>query len=310
MSGRSSGCAVGPSARCVVAVMALGLTIGACRSSSDESRGPDRPSSSTSTPPKTSTPPDASSGGTWSEIGWSESPLIQVAGGRGLAPDPANPSVLAYCVPGGVRVSRDGGSTWAAVAVRGVLQKAREAGFALGHLDTKEQDVQCRAVAVDRAHSEAVFATFMGSPADAGSFPFYLLPFATADGGRSWQSVRPPAGREAFFGGFAVSGGTVRALFYNLAAEGDCCAPGPSIVGVTSDGGRTWAAGTEACPARGPCVTWGPEATGNCAKGQPHQSVRHSGDGGRSWSSPSWPAMVSTCSPASLVSLTDRRCCW
>jgi hypothetical protein len=39
--------------------------------------------------------------------------------------------------------------------------------------------------------------------------------------------------------------------------------------------------------------------------GKPHQSGRHSVDGGCSWSSPGWPHLVSTCSPAILVRPSD-----
>ncbi len=239
-------------------------------------------------------------------------PTLQVISGPSLAAQPGDRRLLVHCVPDGIRISRDGGAHWTVVETRTVPTATR----GTGHRLASTSPVLCQATVPDPRHPGSVFAKFAVVP-EGSEPPFYgddAWGLFTVDGGRTWRRVPvPPGASMENFEGFTLSGGSVLARFRHRPepsqwekhdnAPARDWEPG-MLVMETSDGGRTWKPGRDACPSHGPCVTWGPTAEYSCAKGRNFQIVRSSADGGRTWSSSTnWPGWVATCDAASLVSL-------
>lgn len=196
----------------------------------------------------------------------------------------ATPGGIAYCIPGGIRVSRDGGRRWSTVPDTGIAGAAAKIGHAIPGFSRKVTRATCVRATADPTHPGSLYATFQMVTAKCDCMPpAFVVGFATADGGRTWAAVPQPAAiapvdGDLGFGGFQVQGDGVAALFgrreHTLAVE------------LTADGGRTWTAGQLACPATGACVRWGaaPSSISACMTDFP-QPVEASADGGKSWAS-------------------------
>lgn len=200
------------------------------------------------------TPLTVSAAPTWASLGTIHPLVIQPSADLFAGGITAAGATLAYCVPGGVRVSRDGGKTWSTVPAAGVGAAAARAGYALQRGATA-----CASALADPAHPGSVYATFglVTAPCHCAP-PYFMVGMVTSDGGQTWQVVPQPAAikpsnGDRGFGGFQAQGGGVAALFGSGFRS-----TGAPTVEVSTDGGRTWTAGQLACPATGPCVRWGP----------------------------------------------------
>jgi hypothetical protein len=233
---------------------------------------------------------------TWAILGsrqplWIQ-PSADVFGVGAFAVDPADPRRLAYCAPGAVRLSSDGGATWANLPTDTVGSAAAETPFEFPA--GLPAPPRCAAVALDPRHPASVYVAFsMEKVAYHSAPPTFLVGFATADAGRTWRALPAPPGDQLdqfAFGGFEVTDRGVLALF---SAPQTTPGPPPTLVEQTTDGGRSWLPAELTCPAPGPCVRWGAASTSITGMGATlPQPIEVSPDGGRTWASPSWPGEV------------------
>ena len=242
----------------------------------------------------------------WASLG-SLRPLWVQTGGlnQPFFADPANPKRLAYCAPGAVDTSTDGGATWASVPTGSAAKVAATTDFSI--FDSGSPPATCSAVVLDPDHPESLYAAFPTFKKNEGAPPIFYVGYATTDNGRTWQTVPAPSGFTlGQFGGFQLTGHSVLALFGG-APSLDVPATGKIKIAVeqTADGGQTWAPAQLTCPADGPCVRWGPSPSGigSCAMHGYFQSVEMSQDGGRTWSTPAWPSGDNACDSNELVGL-------
>lgn len=227
-----------------------------------------------------------------------------------VAADPTDPAVLAWCTPHGVEVAGPGGersvpTTAATAAVvrlgfAALTPPACVAAVGLGH--------PAGASAGGTAGAPPVLAAaFEVAPPDQNPM-VALVALVTTDGGASWQPVGvPPGARPDGFGGFRESRRRLEALFARSAASGAFSYQAAPVVEVASSAGTRWRPGRFACPASGPCVTFGAFVPGNCAMNGSTQTILYSTDAGLRWSLASWPASVQACLPATLVALSGNR---
>ena len=128
-----------------------------------------------------------------------------------------------------------------------------------------------------------LLAAFQGQTG-AGTGIFADYPVETRDGGRSWQALPVPAGAAAAtFGGFRTVGRGAQAVFASAGAHGGPPDAVVALVEATTGAALRWRAAHLSCPARGPCLSFGPFLPGNCAMGISSQDVLRSTDGGRRW---------------------------
>lgn len=299
---------------------ACGTAPGAGRSAPAASSAPASPSSQTPAPQTPAAPAATRSSTaaagplTWANVGTSR-PLWIAANRPGLAADPAgHPADLAFCLTGptgGIRVSRDGGRTWATIPTAGVV--AATAGTRYPVRAAAGGAPACASAVADPAHARTVYASFAAGSAKYGMPPVYNIPVYTTDGGVRWQVVPTPTGSAAGgFGQFALGASAVRAVFGRPlgVATGSAFA-----VTETRDGGARWRVAAPSCPAQGPCLAWGPAAsgTGSCAMHGYAQPILASADGGRTWAALPAPAgsppsaLANGCGQNQLVALSARR---
>lgn len=303
------------------ALLALAVAATACGSPAQKSPG------TTSTPAASSVVSTSPASGravatpnTWTALG-SAKPLAIVPNRPGISADPTHPAVLAYCAPGSVQVSRDGGKSWTAVSTAGVVAATAKSPYPVKTM-SGESAPTCRTAVADTDHQGTIYASFDAGPANGGMPPIFNVPVYSTDGGAHWGIVPSPTGFAAGgFGQFAVTGGGVDAVFgrapavfANAPATNATKMP-PFGVVTTADGGATWKAGALTCPAQGPCLAWGPAAsgTGSCAMHAYPQPVEASADRGKTWTALAAPAgsplpiLVNGCGANQLVALSPSR---
>jgi hypothetical protein len=111
------------------------------------------------------------------------------------------------------------------------------------------------------------------------------------------------------FGGFAIVGATVEAIFYRSDIRTSTLSPAQLwIAEKTTDGGLHWKVGNQVCPSSGPCAVWSPARWANCAGGAiAAQWVQYSQNHGAAWAIPVLPDVVHHCLPAHLVTTSTER---
>jgi hypothetical protein len=217
----------------------------------------------------------------------SHAPLwIQPASGLltpAMTADPSNPARLAYCTPGAIRVSPDGGASWISIPIGAVETLLAAGPYAIG-----QSPAACNSVTLDESHPQSFYVVFTTVNQQYGAPPEYFMGFFTLDGGKTWQAVPTPPEEGAppmveRFGGFWSDGKTVQALFLGDVTGGDLQPP-PVLVQQTADGGATWRPAALACPSSGPCLRWGPAPSeiAGMGSGLP-QWVMASADRGQTW---------------------------
>ena len=252
----------------------------------------------------------------WSALGAITPVWVQHGGfDQPIAGDPQDPRRVAYCAPDGIHYTPDGGATWTTIPMAGAAQAASRTAYPLMHSASQSGGgpPTCVAVTLDPDHPASFYATFAAYRQAAP--PIYYVGYSTADDGRSWQAV-PAAGGDdqGQFGGFQINGRAVQALraapvrFSGLPADGSPAPATPTSLAAeqTDDGGRTWHAVALDCPGAGPCLRFGPLASGigSCAMHGYLQPILVSGDGGRTWGEAGWPAGSNACTDSELVSLS------
>ena len=243
----------------------------------------------------------------WAALPQSNPLWIQPAAGL-LAPvvavDPSNPARLAYCTPGAIQVSQDGGTSWNSVSTSPVAALLAAGPYALG-----QSLAACTAVTLDGARPHSFYAIFSTTNKQYGAPPEYFMGFFTSDNGKTWQAApTPPEGQSPpmveRFGGFWSDGQAVQALYLGDAAGSSPAAPA-ALVEQTTDGGATWSQAALKCPSSGPCLRWGPAAStiSGMGAGLP-QWVMASPDHGQSWASSGEQVELRMSGPQELAALS------
>lgn len=222
-----------------------------------------------------------------------------------LAQDPVDANRLAYCAPGEIKLSTDGGSTWSSVPTSHADQALAGSVYGLADFGSG-QPVACLDISLDPVHPDSFYVTFQVVNKDYGAPPVYYMGFATSDKGKTWQLVPPadPDLKEAF-GGFWTDGqGTVQALYPMMG--GSETSP-TALVQESWDGGKTWQAGSLICPISQPCLRWGPAGGMIGGMGSPlPQGVLASQDGGQNWLSTPVSVELRMGGVNSLITLPDN----
>ncbi len=231
-------------------------------------------------------------------------PLAQVRDGlTQIAADPADPGTVAWCSDATISVSGPAGATIIpTTSARPVVQSL---GFSL----RDEPQLPCAAVApiTTSTGSPAGLAVAFSVTVAAGAPPFYLAALVTHDDGATWTAIPVPRGSAtAGFGGFRYVGATLQAVFARSVKQASSSAypdfdATRALAEVVGADGQTWAATSLGCPAAGPCVTFGPYLTGNCAMNGTQQVLLRSRDAGRTWTPLDFPDPVQACGEAELV---------
>lgn len=224
--------------------------------------------------------------------------------GTVMAVDPLNAARLAYCAPGSIQLSNDGGATWAGVPIDAAVQASGATEFSLTLAG--QAAPACAAVDLDARAPASLYATFVAvnRPYDAPP-PSFRVGYATADAGQTWRPVPVPAGSSMErFGGFQLEPSAAYALFGGQSSAASQA--GQMIVEATGDGGRGWQASALPCPASGPCLRWGaaPNEVGSCAMHGYPQAIEYSSDGGQTWRTAPTARSANACQPNQLAALS------
>lgn len=196
---------------------------------------------------------------------------------------------LAYCAPGGIHISRDGGATWTIIPTQSAMAASRTTDHPMAA--TSGPDPACWSFVLDPSHPASYYADFLISdPADV-MVPPSSVGYLTSDSGKSWIP-EPESDQRGGFGGFALGKGKVQELYGHWDPE-----QGVKITAVrqSGDGGRTWTTARLAWPEAGPCVRWGPGPSVMPPRRAPYsliQELEVSADGGNSWRNLDWPSPV------------------
>jgi hypothetical protein len=237
---------------------------------------------------------------TWASLG-----QVPYLSSTWAGPNPVEPSttsnLIAWCQPSGLDIT--GGPKQVPVSAAGVVAAMR--GTVLTLFTGPRSNPPCSTVLLDPRYGHTVYAGF-SAEAGGSAPPVYLAGLYTTNEGASWRAVPVPRGTSLEdFGGFTLDGDRVEALFSGPDGYGNpYAAPGTEhgsvLAEVTSNGGASWTSTTLGCPSNGPCATFGPYYSGNCAMNGSPQSllVNPSGASARSgvkWKSSSWVATVNSC---------------
>lgn len=218
-----------------------------------------------------------------------------------FATDPGNAARLAYCEPGDVQVSRDGGVSWSAFPISSAGDAAAAEGF---ELFGQGGGAACTQLVLPAGQSSLIYATFPAALSQYGAPPIFFLPFQSTDGGQSWQLLPVPDGYTLRqFGGFQVTNGAVQALF--AASNGPDAAPALAVEQAEDDG--SWQPAALGCADTGPCLRFGPgpNAIGSCSMSERVQTLLYSVDGGASFQPTATQPTVNACDLNELAPLSQ-----
>ena len=224
-------------------------------------------------------------------------PIAQTADALPLiGANPADPSTIAWCDRGAVQLVRADGTpqtTIPTAATAPVLES-------LGSQPPVGPPLPCAGVGLVDSPAGAVagvVAAFSAAPTVGGP-PFYDVPLATYDGGRTWSAVPVPRGSSLDgFGGFRYREGALQAVFAALSRGGTTAYPafGQGVLSEVSAGAGNWSQQPLGCPAAGPCTELGPYLPGNCAMNGVQQALLRSTDGGRRFTELELPDPLQAC---------------
>lgn len=241
----------------------------------------------------------------FSSLGRFQPKVLANSGLSQIVQDPSNHSRVDWCSAGLIQISGPGGPKTISTAT--VNSELRKLGYTL--FDNNSPNCTSLEVIGSGTNPQLVAASFVAQP-EMQSPQFANVALMTKNDGKSWLPVPVPKGGSMNgFGGFRVDGSSLEALFSPSFKDTSYPSGSPvPLVEATSNGGASWKEQPLACPASGPCVTFGAYLEGNCAGGVGvHQSVLYSSDHGKTWSTPVWPKSIQACSPAQLVEATSNK---
>ncbi len=219
--------------------------------------------------------------------------------------DPADRSHLAYCQNGVIHFSPNAGHTWSVVPVAGAVELSATTNYHLTPSPNAPSQVSCASVMLEPGHPDTLYASFWASNPKFGMPPVFQVGYVTTDLGQTWHAVSVPEGYSAGgFAGFQTAGMDVLAIFERQAGSSGHW---QYTIEATPDGVTDWQQATFACPPIGPCLRFGPSPSqiGGMGAAYP-QPVEWSGDGGKTWTSPIWPAQVLlNQGPSEMVALSS-----
>lgn len=276
------------------AALVVALTTAAC----GQNGTPAKSNSSPVVPSSQSSAAATADPSSWTSLGPIRS-LWMAFNRPGVAADPtADPGDLAVCRIGAVDVSTNGGATWTSVPTSDVVTATAASPYPVTKLAHAEPT--CTSAVVDPAHPKTVYATFNAGKAPYGMPPVFTVPAYTTDGGQTWHIVSAPTGASAgTFGQFQVTPSGVAAIFAATASRSS------AVVTETTDGGAVWHAADLLCPKTGPCLVWGPSASGigSCAMNAYAQPIEASPNDGKTWT-----ALPAPSGPGSPIPMLANGC--
>jgi hypothetical protein len=245
----------------------------------------------------------------WAALGRLTTLSSEFAGPSAIEPEGGD--LVAWCLPSGLVITN--GSRRTTVPTGGAAAALRGTGLTL--FSAPKSNPQCAAVLADPQHPDSLYAGFGTAQHDSAP-PVYVAPLYTSDAGATWRAVPiPPHATVESFGGFVSEGNDVVALFagpqggYNDGQVPESL-DGRFPVEITANGGTTWTASTLGCPSAGPCTTFGPFQSGNCAMNGSTQPLLVGPAGttaitGVKWTSPPWPSSLNACFSQQLVATSS-----
>jgi hypothetical protein len=215
---------------------------------------------------------------------------------------PGHPQDVAYCTPGAIRVTTNGGRSWQSVATEGAAVRSMSTAYPIAYtLKAPARHPMCSAVLWDPNSAHTFYAVFGALARKYGSMPpVFDVAYETRDGGRTWERLPVPAGfGGGSFGGMSVVG--TPGAYRVQAVFGSQTVPEPYGQGAsmavhataeeTIDGGAHWRTTGLTCPSAGPCLRFGalPGALPGMGTATLDPLVT-STDGGRHWQTLAWPS--------------------
>lgn len=205
----------------------------------------------------------------------------------------------AYCVPGGIRLTQNGGKTFARVDTEGAAVASVGQPFPIGNdvggSVKATPGATCSAVLWDPNDPHTFYAVFGAMNRKYDSIPpVYSVLYETRNGGRTWAPVPVPSGySQGDFGGIqVVHEGRAQAVqvVFGKASDAVGLAPAHTTAEISTDGGASWKETHLTCPAVGPCLRFGamPGMAPGMGTGDLQPLVR-STDGGVTWQTLAWP---------------------
>jgi hypothetical protein len=245
----------------------------------------------------------SNAGITWASLG-ALIPAAEQSSQWGSAVDAnASSSTYSWCGADGIRIAQSNGS------VKTVPETGVEAMLAARALTVNHTaKVVCVLVATDPLDPDTVYAGF-----EAGQNhsipPVATVPMYTDNDGATWHFIPPPTKMTYLdFGGFALRKNIVQAVFTD---EVEIARPSSrwSIQAEVEGSSESWDSASLACPAVGPCVTFGPQIPqGACGMSSWQQAllvaVPGSPPGDPVWQGTSWASGIPECDPGLLF--TDQ----
>ncbi len=216
-----------------------------------------------------------------------------VLAGRGTT------SSFAYCVPGGIEISRDSGKSWALISTTTAAAASMQTAFPIAYSNqTPMPSPTCQSVSFDPSAPDTLYASFLAINRQYGSAPpFYRVLYETLNGGSTWTAVPGPKGYvEGDFGGIAVEsavyGSPVVALYSHIISPQTGSLTRQHTVAIaTTNGGRSWHQIVLSCPVQGPCVRFGALPGALPGMGTSTlQPLLRSTYHGRIWNALAWPS--------------------
>ncbi|HEX7975124.1 MAG TPA: hypothetical protein VF498_12005 [Anaerolineales bacterium] len=119
------------------------------------------------------TPFEITAAVTWASLKLGKPLWIEPSAGlsaSSVAIDPSNEQRLAYCAPGEIKLSKDGGKKWSSVSIAGVVNALGGSPYAIGPNQPPEQSA-CVSVTLDATHADSFYAVFQTMSKQNGAPP-------------------------------------------------------------------------------------------------------------------------------------------
>ncbi|TAN30459.1 MAG: hypothetical protein EPN30_00950 [Actinomycetota bacterium] len=230
---------------------------------------------------------------------------IEFSGSSPITENPANPGEIVWCSRGKIGVSGLNSNE----SISTVAAGRELVGLGYGLVGGPVPQCDSVALADGGPAGKIVLASFLVDPNYQAPI-FQSIALQTSDQGKHWTPVPAPLGAQIDgFAGFRYQGSSLQALFAPSAAKtGAYVADAGAIplVEMLKAGDTSWQPGTLACPARGPCITYGSYLPGSCAQLPSLQTILYSLDSGGNWHKAAWPSQVQNCEANEIVAVSRQ----